>query len=419
MPKTKLTSAAAARLKCPEKGQVEHFDELLPSFGLRLSYSGTKSWFVMSRVNGKLFRMTLGKFPAVSLAKAREQARNIIATAQAGIDPRALLQSEKEKDAERRRNTFNVMAEEFLIKHVGTKLRPSTAREYRRILKGDDTNKLRNIPITEITKRDILNVIECIQERGSPGAADRALAYLKKFFNWCADREVIEFPPTDRIRLSSPRNQRERVLTDQEIKTIWDAFAAEGGLFGPLFQLLLLTGQRRGEVAGMRWDELVGLNGKRPAWELPGERTKNHRPHIVPLSLGALRIINSIAPNGTFLFSTTGRTPVSGLGKAKARIDEWITEHHTPLPHWTLHDLRRTMVTKMNEDLRIPPHVVEAVVNHMSGSAKRGVAGVYNRALYLDERRSALEAWSNWLLMRTGQPAVDNVLDLHEGPRRG
>ena len=412
MPSLKITSAAANRLKCPEKGQIEYFDELLPSFGLRLSYSGTKSWFVMTRVNGKLIRMTLGKFPAISLGKAREQAREIITSAQAGIDPRAIRLSERDKDAERRRNTFSAMAEEFLSKHVENNLRASTAREYRRILRGGDTRKLRNIPLTEISKRDILGVVEGMQERGSPGAADRALAYLKKFFNWCADREVIDFPPTNRIRLSASNSRRERVLTDDEIAIIWEAFETEGGLFGPLFKLLLLTGQRRGEVAGMHWHELNDLDGDNPVWELAGERTKNHQPHIVPMSSEAVRIIKSLPANGTFLFSTTGHTPVSGLGKAKARIDTWISEHYSPLPHWTLHDLRRTMVTKMNEDLRISPHVVEAIVNHVSGSAKRGVAGVYNRALYLDERRSALGAWSQQLLRLIGRSSADNILKL-------
>lgn len=225
----------------------------------------------------------------------------------------------------------------------------------------------------------------------------RSLSYLRKFFGWCIDQGVIDISPTARVRVLRPNKSRDRVLSDEEIATVWLAFEAEGGVFGSLFKLLLLTGQRRAEMAGMRWSEIIEGNGAGAIWEIPGARTKNHRSHLVPLSKGTSDVINIIPKTGALVFSTTGTTPVSGFGKAKARIDKWISENRPMGSPWTLHDVRRTMVTIMNEHLQVPPHVVEAVVNHVSGDAKRGVAGVYNRALYLEERRAALIRWNEFV----------------------
>ena len=154
----------------------------------------------------------------------------------------------------------------------------------------------------------------------------------------------------------------------------------------------------------MLWSELRDLDSKNALWEIPGSRTKNKQTHLVPLSTPVLALIRRVPRVGPLVFTTTGETPVSGFGKAKARFDARIEKMRQdgdldPMPSWTLHDLRRTMVTVMNEKLGVAPHVVEAAVNHMSGLAKAGVAGIYNRALYLDDRRSALCAWSTYLQM--------------------
>jgi integrase len=248
----------------------------------------------------------------------------------------------------------------------------------------------------------VLDLIEEIDARGSPGAAKRALAYLRKFFNWCSERDIITMPPTDRIRSSHPDVKRDRVLSEEELYYLLQALGAERSLFGPLIRVLLLTGQRRGEVAGLLWSELRNLSKDNAVWEIPGQRTKNKHSHLVPLPLEAQNILLSLPRVSDLVFTTTGDTPVSGFGKVKTRLDTRINRMRRrdglePLPPWTLHDLRRTMVTVMNEKLKIAPHVVEAIVNHMSGLAKAGVAGVYNRALYLEDRRRALESWQNWL----------------------
>ena len=407
MPRTKLTAASVKRLKPPPSGQVDYFDEILPSFGLRVSKSGVRSWFVMTRVDGKLVRFTLGRFPVVDLSGARKKARETITLAQSGLDPRQVAELEREKRRARQRHTFEGLANEFQDKHVLRNLSSSTAREYRRILFGPDTRWLHKRPISDIKMRDVRDVIEAIEDRGSTGAADRAVAYLRKFFNWCVDREIIESSPVSRIRSAHTNCSRERVLSDLEIEHVWSAFGSEPYPFGPLFKLLLLTGQRRGEVGGMLWSEFRELNGSDPIWEIPSSRTKNKRSHLVPLSPSVVALIEQLPRVGPFVFSTTGTTSVSGFGRAMERVRHYLEANFEPVGHWTLHDLRRTMVTIMNEKLRLQPHVVEAVVNHVSGSAKRGVAGVYNRAVYLEDRTLALNAWASYL--EHVVTAVDNA----------
>ena len=270
MARMRLTAAAVERLKPPKTGQKEYFDELLPSFGVRVSYSGAKAWFVMTRANGKLMRFTLGRHPAVSLSAARAKARDTIAAANAGLDPRRLEEQRRDQHDAEARNTFGLLAEEFMAKHVRRHLRPSTAREYERILFGADTKAWPPRPISSIQKRDVLELLERVDTRGSKSASSLSLAYLRKFFNWCADREAIDFAPTVRMK-RVPLRARDRVLKEDELRLVLKAFDDEGGLFGPLFKLLLLTGQRRGEVAGMRWDELRDLQTSDALWEIPGK----------------------------------------------------------------------------------------------------------------------------------------------------
>ncbi|MBO6716731.1 MAG: site-specific integrase [Rhizobiaceae bacterium] len=401
MPKTNLTAASVDRLKPPPNGQVEYYDRRLPAFGLRLSHKGTKAWFVMTRINGKLARLTLGRYPALSLADARQKAGEAIDLTAAGKDPRLIKAAADEERQQRLRNTFSACASEFMRLHAERRLRPSTQREYRRLLFGPDTNTLHDRPISHITKRDVLDVIETIDARGSPAAASRTRAYLSKFFNWCAERDIIETVPTDRIPAPNPEVKRDRVLDATELRYLLRALNQEVTAISKVIRILLLTGQRRSEVAGMRWSELDRLDGAEATWQIPGSRTKNGESHLVPLSPPVVDLISAMPrTNSDLVFTTTGDTPVSGFGKFKAHLDRSINELRAkddlgPMPHWRIHDLRRTMVTLMNERLAVPPHIVEAVVNHISGLAKAGVAGVYNRALYIDDRRKALEAWGH------------------------
>jgi integrase len=205
----------------------------------------------------------------------------------------------------------------------------------------------------------------------------------------------------DRFGKAKPRK---RVLKGDEIKAFWTAMDQIGWPFGAIGKLLLLLGQREGEVAGMRWSE---LDLERGLWNLPEARTKNERPHVVHLSTQALAIIDALPRiAGDLVFTTTGTTMVSGFGRAKERVDSVMA---TGIEHWTWHDIRRSVVTGMNE-IGILPHIIEAVVNHISGH-KAGIAGVYNHATYEKERVAALQAWGNHIDRLLGRGA-DNVTPL-------
>jgi integrase len=373
---------------------------MLRNFWLRVSLAKTRTYFVMTRVYGKLVRLTIGKAKltdddiGLSLKEAREKVGELVELAGRGIDPRQLKKQERDANAELAQNTFKAIGERFMKQYAMPRLAASTLREYRRVLFGPDTERWAKRPVSFITRADVRFLLDAMIERGSPSAANNVLAYLSKFFNWCAEKDLIELPPTDRMRKPSPKVVGERTLSESEIVEVWRAFEAEGDAFRDLFKLLLLTGQRRAEVGEMRFAELSGMGSDKPIWEIPSHRTKNGRPHIVPLSPLACSIIESRPHFGDlgFLFTTTGKTPLSGFSKAKGRLDEWLANHRkekgiAPMPEWTLHDLRRTVVTMMNERLGIAPHIVEACVNHISGSAKAGVAGVYNKAVYLRTAR--------------------------------
>ncbi|SEH31203.1 tyrosine-type recombinase/integrase [Magnetospirillum fulvum] len=408
-----ITDAMVQKVKpAPEGKRTEYWDAIVPGFGLRVTDARGKSFFLRTRSGSGQLRMSW-PYPATSLEAARAAAKAALADIERGIDPKAKKATETEAKAEKAANTFKTVGERFMRQHVEPRLALSTHREYRRALFGSDTAAWADKPVDSITRADVRAVLDTMVERGSAGGANNLLAHLSKFFNWCAEQDLLEIPPTDRLKPPGQKNVGERTLTEAEIAEVWQAFGTEGGAFCDLFKLLLLTGQRRGEVGGMRWSELVGLDGDRPAWEIPSDRTKNGRPHTVPLAPLAAAIAKGRPEIGDtgFLFTNTGKTPVSGFSKTKERVDGRIARRREkaglpPMPEWTLHDLRRTMVTMMNERLAIAPHVVEACVNHVSGSAKAGVAGVYNKAMYLEDRRRAFEAWAGYVekIVKEGVP---------------
>lgn len=408
MPKLRLTAAAVDRFQPPTQGQVDYYDTHLRAFGVRVSYSGTKAWFVMTRIDGKLTRLTLGRHPAISLTAARDKAREAVEQARAGGDPRRMEAEARRRKVKERQTTFEGCAAAFMERHVERKLRPNTAREYRRILQGPDTASWRDWPISQISKDDILDLLHRMEGRGSPAAANRGLAYLSKFFNWCVEQDHLNANPTARVRALTLSRSRERVLTPEELYCVRKALEGLPGVFGPLLKVVLLTGQRRGEVAGMRWSELRGLGTAEAIWDIPPSRTKNGQPHLVPLAPAVQEILLELPQTGSLVFTTRSTTAISGFSKAKRELDRRVDQLRSDrgvaaLPPWTLHDLRRTMVTMMNERLGIAPHILEAAVNHTSGPAKRGIAGVYNRALYLDERRKAMEAWARLVVSHRTQ----------------
>lgn len=415
-----ITAAMVDKLKPAPKGtRIEHWDAVVPGFGLRVTDAGGKSFFLRTRVNGEQLRMSW-PYSATSLEAARAAAKAVLGEVEQGIDPKAKRAAEQAEKAEVASHTFKVVAERFMRQHVEPRLAANTQKEYKWALFGQDTAAWANKPIAAITRANVRSLLEAIMESNRPASANKMLAYLSKFFNWCAEMDLLQVPPTDRIKKPAVNVIGERTLNHAEVVEVWAAFEAEGGLFGDLFKLLLLTGQRRSETAGMRLAELFDLDGEKPTWEIPSSRTKNSRPHAVPLSPQVVDIIKARPLIGDLglLLTTTGTTPTTGFSNAKERVDAWIAKRRKeagerPMPNWRLHDLRRTMVTMMNEHLGIAPHVVEACVNHVSGLAKAGVAGVYNKALYLEDRRRAFEAWDGYLKgIVTPDGETSNVVNL-------
>jgi integrase len=374
--------------------------------------------------------VTLGRYPSLSLKEARAKAGSVIETAAAGTDPRHLERDQKQQQREAAENTFEQVAKEFMAKYARVRLRPNTIGEYQRALFGSDTKHLARRPISKIGRRDIIAVLDGMQARGAATSADRTLAYVRKFFNWAADREYLDHPPTDRVRAFVGLSERERSLSKEEIGWVWRAFEKEEryaaddndpnfrSVFAPFLKITLLTAQRRSEVAEMMWDEVQDLDREAPLWNMPkappppaDQRTKNGRPHLVPLSPFAVEILKSVPRTSSrYVFSTNGKTPISGFSRLKKRIDGFLAdllqaEGLPSMPPWQFRDLRRTASTHMNDFLGIDGHVVEAVLNHISGEAKKGVAGKYNRALYLDQRRAALTKWAGYIqeIIRNGR----------------
>ena len=428
MPTIKLTQIAVDRLR-PTGKEVTYYDAQLPGFGLRISPKGRKTWTVRYRlIGGREVMTALGTLSIVpGVGDARELARDAMRKAAGGVDPRVEQRAAEEAARAQEAATAKTLA--WILEHTDDKGRPkgfieeyakrrqspATLYETRRLLRRV-LPRLGDRPMEQLRRADIAEFLDEIagkrlRERkggkGGPLVEVRAIQVcLSTVFRWATEEGHIEVNPMLGIRRDRYGQSvaRDRTLDDDEIRAFWAAMETIGWPFGMIGQLLLLLGQREGEVGGMRWKELDLTNR---VWSLPGTRTKNKRAHIVHLASQAVEILQRLPRlEGEFVFSTTGTTAVSGYSNAKENADVYMREHLAKigreLEHWTWHDLRRTVVTRMNE-IGLVPHVIEAVVNHVSGH-KAGVAGIYNRAIYAEQRRAALDAWGRFVegLVRPG-----------------
>ncbi len=421
MPKKKFTDGGVSRLKPPTTGQADHWDALAPGFGLRISHGGTRTWLVQTRVlkNGawKQTRITLGRYPAMKLAEAREAAREAQKDAQAGKDPRGRAKQDRAALEKASQDTWAALAKLFLEKYPKKNgLRESTIRDYRRALQGSDVQDWADIPIKNITRDEISEKLDTVADR-APIHANRLRAYWGKFFNWLLSKRKVDTNPVIGIERPAPEKSRDRFLDKPEIAAVWQAFDAAGPAFASMLRVLLLTGQREGEIAALKWSEVVDLDGEAPKIELPSERTKNHKPHIIPLSPQAAEIIKAQPrfKGGVFVFTTaSGKTHIKGFSKGKAKIDAALETSESAVPAWRIHDLRRTVATGLSEWLEIEPHIVESILNHISGF-RSGVAGNYNRATYLPQRMASLASWANLIDELLGMAAGENIRRLRKG----
>lgn len=359
---------AVKKLSAPSTGQLTYWDESTPGFGLRCS-AKSKSFVVMFGEKRRL--KTLGRYPGLSLQDARRQARLFLSEASLGKhDPPVAI-------------TYEEAVRRF-IADCETRLRPLTVREYRRHLAFFGFKK----ELRAIERSDIFRKLENLKT--TPTNQNYAFTSAKVFFNWCVRQQLTDANPLAAEKKPAKLQGRDRVLDDQELATLFGFLRNQRNLFNDLVALLVLTGQRRSEIGGLRWDEVDDgfLN-------LSHERTKNHRAHRLPLPQLAIDIIADRPGGSRFVFP--GRDPAqpfNGFRRAKAALDQQLS-----LSHFTLHDLRRTFSSNMAR-LGVPIHVTEKMLNHQSGSFG-GVAGVYNRYSYVDEMQEAMQAHEAFLASLT------------------
>jgi integrase len=402
--------------------------------GLRLVIypGGRMSWIIrLRRPNGKSAKLTLGAVDIgdketsdepvqgamLTLFQARELAAQVDRKRARNIDVVAEQQAEALRKrtgaANRADNSFGAIVPEFFINHkvkrwqtrprrwredaslLGLKYKPGSdpATTEPKITKGSLVEVWADKAIKDIDKYAIEAAVEDARKHGNPGRARKMYSVLSTLFDWLPLKYRVETNPMTGVRRPGPPVSRAHRLDESEIVVFWKACDKIGGVYGPLFKMLLLTACRLREVSEMTRGEL-GDNG---VWEIPSNRTKNHIPFAVPLPQTAIDLIGSIGGTAELIFTNDGVVPVVSFSRYKKVLDgEMAKIAGHPIRPWRLHDLRRTASTIMNESpedggLGIQPHIVEAVLNHF----KVGVAGVYNRSTYLSEKRVALARWAD------------------------
>jgi integrase len=406
MAKRRLTDRTLKSLKpaTNERGHEDHWDDLVQGFGVRVNSAGRKTFILMARYPGSKnpTRRALGQYEnGMTLESARKKAgewRQLLAD---GVDPQVDMQRKVREEARSRTDSFATVATAYADHLKRAKYR--SARGVEQCLEREFTSRWAKKPIREIERRDVIEVLDAIVKRGSPSSAHNALAYLRSMFNWACDRYALDTSPCDRIkpsRVIGTKSVRQRVLTDDELRAFWTATGDTGYPFGPLLRLLLLTGQRRDEVAGMRWRE-IDLNAK--LWTIPEERFKSGVSHQVPLVPDVIAILETLPKGFDHVFSTTqGRKPVSGYSKAKQLLDR----RTAPATPWTFHDLRRTCRTHLSA-LKVPDVTAEMVIGH----GRKGLQRVYDQHSFSSEMREALTLWAGQL-RDIVTPAPANVIKI-------
>jgi integrase len=375
-----VRSVEAAR---PDADRRELADSHMPGLYLVVQPSGAKAWAVRYRHQGVSRKLTLGSYPAIDLKTARKLSAKALRAVAEGRDPGR----EKIEARAAKVDSIDHIIAEFLERHVRRSNRPRTAQEAERLFRLHVLPRWHGRMIQSLNRRDVIDVVDRVVDGGAPVSANRVLTAVKTLFNWCIARDIITVSPAQGVRPPTVERARDRVLDDNELALIWQAAGKLGFPFGPLVQLLALTGQRRDEVAKMRWAE---VDLEKRLWTLPRERVKNDRPHEVPLSSAAIAVLKTTPRlvGSPFVFTINGTSPSSGYGKNKKRIDALLP---VSMPHWTLHDLRRSLASGLAR-LGVNLPVIERVLNHVGGSFA-GIVGVYQHYTFAEEKRAALELW--------------------------
>jgi integrase len=389
----KLTQPTVNSLTLPSgKSDAIFFDDEVPGFGLRIRGGGKRSWIFQYGIGTKQRRMTLGTAPALTLATARRVASELHARVRLGEDPAGT-----KREAQRRAaDTVEATLRLFLSEKKQT-LRPSSYVGVERHLLRY-AKPLHGLGVAMVSRRDIGNLLAAIAASSGGPTANNMRTSLSTFFAWCMGRGLVDQNPVIGTHVL-PQQSRTRVLSISELSAVWRA--CNDNVYGAIVGLLILTGQRREEIGGLRFDEV-----RDGVIALPPDRTKNKRAHVIPLSAPAQAIVaRRLSRTGDFVFG--GAQAFVSWSRGKTLLDASLAATGARFAPWTVHDIRRSVATGMAE-LGVTPHIIEAVLNHVSGH-KAGIAGVYNRATYEREKRAALAMWADHVLAAVEDP-VGNVV---------
>lgn len=376
----KLTKASVSKITLPPgKAEAIFFDDVLPGFGVRVRAGGKRTWVAQYRIGSKQRRLSLGSLEQIDADEARKRARNALSKVHLGIDP----QTEKVEARAQASVTLGAVTVQYLARYAKARLKPRSYAEVARHL-NKHWSPLSELPIQRIRRADVSARLGEIATANGPFAANRARASLSALFSWAIGEGLADQSPVTGTNKATEEVSRKRVLSDAELRKIWTEVGK--GDYADIVRLLILTGQRREEVGGMLWSEIDLENA---LWRIGADRTKNRLPHEVPLSTEAKNLLagRRRIEGRDFIFGS-GTGPFQGWSSAKRALDTLVKP---PAP-WRLHDIRRTVATRM-ADMGVMPHVIEAILNHVSGH-RAGVAGVYNRSSYQAEKKAALVLWA-------------------------
>ena len=411
MPKLKVTAAAVERLKPIGGKQTDYWDTSLPSFGLRVSPGGVKTYQCMSRLNGKLLRVALGRHPTVTLAEARRKAGAVFDAVTQGRDPRVEKEERKAELVRAQGDTYATAVDDFITKHAIAKKNNRRHREQKRLLLRPN-KKWHGRPVASITAKEVHEALDGLVAEGKGYTANRVYEALHTFFKWLYQRDRVLADIMAKVeRPFGGEEPRTRAWADDELRRIWKAAESLDGHEAVYLRLLLLLGQRRNEIAGIQWTD---LNLDAATWKLPAASAKGKRDHTFPLPAPAVQMLTSLPKfrANPFVFAGRGsRTgepcPMTIGSKLQERIQQ-----ASGVADFTFHDARRTFRTGLDR-LHIAPHVKDECLNH----ARRGVGDRhYSQYDFLAEQRSAFDAWANFVGSLAGD-APSNVVTIPENRR--
>lgn len=365
----KMTDIAVRNLKPPaDRVQRTYFDDTFPGFGVRVTTKGTKSWVVMTGVDRKL--LTLSRYPDTSLKEARDAARRVLIAPRQAAEPPITLK----------------MAVELFLSNSAAKNRPKTHKEYSAYL-NRFLKPLYNVQLSELTTDQILKCVEALHK--TPTQQVHVFNVTNTMFRFCVNRRLLKQSPL--LSVSSPGNipSRNRVLTQQELKAVWNASLTHPYTFGKIIQFCILSGQRRGEIVQLTWKDIDQENR---TITIPASIAKNGLASAIPYGDMLAEVLDTIPKSASYLFPGRLKGYFWGFSRAKELFDK-----DCPIDHYTIHDIRRSFATFMAE-IGVPQIIVEKILNHASGGSQSPIARIYNRYNYMKEMREAIAKYETFLI---------------------